>query len=239
MDAYNWEALYQQQPVLRAGNYFKREWFVVVDEVPFDRLRARVRYWDKAGTEGGGDYTVGVLMSLDVQGYFYVEHVERGQWSPNQRDEAMLRTAKLDKQRPGPTTTIWHQQDPGSAGLESAQATNRLLVGYAVHFELVSGSKESRADPLASQCEVGRVRLVRGAWNEAFIEELCGFPRGRHDDQVDGGSGAFSKLAEGKDGWMEWARGKLKPQITQIDADGKEVGSGQLAVGSGRKGGED
>lgn len=238
MDAYNFEALYQQQPVLRAGNYFKREWFVVVDEVPFDkvpfdRLKARVRYWDKAGTEGDGDYTVGVLMSLDVQGYFYVEHVVRGQWSPSQRDEVMLRTAKQDRERPGPTTTIWHQQDPGSAGLESAQATNRLLTGYGVHFELVSGSKESRADPLASQCEVGRVRLVRGGWNEGFIEELCGFPRGRHDDQVDGASGAFSKLAGGKDGWLDWAKKKLEPQITQIDADGKEVSSEKLAVGSG------
>ena len=32
---------------------------------------------------------------------------------------------------------------------------------------------------------------VEGAWNHAFVEELCAFPNGAHDDQVDAVSAAF------------------------------------------------
>jgi predicted phage terminase large subunit-like protein len=38
------------------------------------------------------------------------------------------------------------------------------------------------------------VRLVEGPWNQAFVEELCAFPSGAHDDQVDAASAAFRAL---------------------------------------------
>ena len=40
--------------------------------------------------------------------------------------------------------------------------------------------------------------LVRGAWNEAFLEEVCRFPNGPHDDQVDAVSLAVQMLGERK-----------------------------------------
>lgn len=56
----------------------------------------------------------------------------------------------------------------------------------------MTGAKELRAQPFADQCEANNVRLVRGAWNYRFVEELCIFPAGDYDDQVDAASGAFS-----------------------------------------------
>jgi predicted phage terminase large subunit-like protein len=53
----------------------------------------------------------------------------------------------------------------------------------------------TRAMPLAAQCEARNVKLVRGAWNAALLDELTVFPQGKHDDQVDALSGAFAKLA--------------------------------------------
>ena len=38
------------------------------------------------------------------------------------------------------------------------------------------GDKEYRADPFAAQAEHGFVKLVEGAWNRTFIDELCAFP---------------------------------------------------------------
>jgi len=58
-----------------------------------------------------------------------------------------------------------------------------------------TGDKITRAQPASAQAEAKNFRLVRGAWNQAFIAELEEFPEGAHDDQVDALSGAFTMLA--------------------------------------------
>ena len=75
------------------------------------------------------------------------------------------------------------------------ESTIRALAGYTVRADKVTGSKLERAQPLAAQAEVGNVKLVRGAWNEPFLQELHAFPtKGVPDDQVDAASGAFNAL---------------------------------------------
>src|SRR5262249_21726530 len=186
-----WHGQYQGAPRSPEGNRFKRHWFPIVEAAPADLTR--VRYWDKAGTAKGGDSSAGVRMGRDRQGIYYVEDGVRRQWSSAERNAIMLPTAKLD----GTEVGVWCEQEPGASGKESAELTVKLLAGFAIYTESVSGSKEVRAEPFAAQCEAGNVRLVRGPWNGAYIEELCSFPNGKNDDQVDGSSGAFNKLALG------------------------------------------
>jgi predicted phage terminase large subunit-like protein len=69
-----------------------------------------------------------------------------------------------------------------------------MLVGYRGEAERMSGDKATRADAAASQANIGRLGMVRAAWNVVFVEELAAFPRGVHDDMVDALSLAFSKL---------------------------------------------
>lgn len=192
---YDWEALYQQRPYSRTGNLFRREWFGIIEEPPKDIVR-RVRYWDKASTAGGGAFSCGVLMGITEGGLIIVEDVNRGQWSAYDREAEILRCAGVDSQRPGAYTVTHHEQEPGSSGKDSAQATNAKLslAGFEAHFETVTGDKVVRAGPWSSSCEAGKVRLVRGGWNEAFIEEHLAFPMGRLKDQVDASSGAHAKL---------------------------------------------
>lgn len=186
-------ALYQQAPQPAEGGMFKSAWLRrVTDEVPeqFERL---VRYWDKAASDGDGDYTVGALLGRR-NGDFYVLDVTRGQWSTFQRESVIKETAERDATQYG-NVAIWIEQEPGSGGVDSAQATIRNLAGFSVRAERPSGDKATRAEPLAAQLEAGNVTLKRGVWNNAYIDELCSFPNGRHDDQVDASSGAFNKLA--------------------------------------------
>lgn len=184
-----WYAEYQGVPRPPEGSLFKRQWFEIVSTPP--AALTRVRYWDKAGTRDGGARTAGVLMGRDRRGVYYVLDVIVGQWSPLEREQVMVQTAKLD----GIDVAVWTEQEGGSGGKESAEATVRNLAGFDVHTETVSGSKEIRARPFAAQCEAGNVRLVRGPWNEAYIEELLSFPGGRFADQTDASSGAFHKLS--------------------------------------------
>lgn len=192
---YDFEALYQQSPFPKSGQKYRREWFRVITQLPEGvTIRFIVRLWDKANSTKG-DFTAGVLMAYCTDGNFYILDVTRGQWTSYERDQKMLKTAALDREMYG-RVQIWHQQDPGSAGKDSAEATNRLLMGFAVKFETVTGDKPSRSEPLESACQGGLVYLLKGAWNEAFIDECVAFDRGKYDDQVDAGSGAYNKLLE-------------------------------------------
>jgi predicted phage terminase large subunit-like protein len=182
-------ALYQQRPLPEGGGLFHRSWFTIVDAAPAHAKR--IRYWDKAGTAGGGDFSAGVKLAAAPDGQFYVEDVQRGQWSSWQRNQVMRQTAELD----GKSVPIWVEQEPGSGGKESAEASIRNLVGFNVHAEPATGDKTVRAGPLAAQTEAGNVKVVRGAWNAQYLDELCVFPHGKNDDQVDASSGAFNKLA--------------------------------------------
>lgn len=187
-----WAALYQGVPRAPEGNRFKRAWFKIVDAAPAEARR--VRYWDKAGTEGEGAYTAGVLMSVTEEKKWFVEDVVRGQWSAGHREAVIKQVAQLDRDNRG-HVRIWVEQEPGSGGKESAEATIRNLSGFSVHADRVTGDKDVRLEPFAAQCEAGNVFLVRGSWNGAYIEELCSVPTGTYRDQSDASAGAFNKMA--------------------------------------------
>ena len=57
-----------------------------------------------------------------------------------------------------------------------------------------TGSKATRAMPLASQVEAGNVSIARGDWNQTLLDEMRDFPWGKKDDQVDALVRAFSTL---------------------------------------------
>jgi predicted phage terminase large subunit-like protein len=85
-------------------------------------------------------------------------------------------------------------QDPGQAGKTQVLALSRMLAGYPVHSSPETGDKVTRAEPLASQVNVGNVLMLRGSWNDALIEEMRTFPNGTWDDQIDALSRAFAQL---------------------------------------------
>jgi predicted phage terminase large subunit-like protein len=185
-------AIHQQSPRAREGNMFKLKDMPIVPIAP--TLGRRVRYWDLGGADSNtADYTAGVLMNSAPDRLFYVEDVERGQWSPNERNERIRATAEQDRARYGHVET-WIERVPGLA-VEVVDNIVRLLAGYPVRTEMARLDKTTRADPFASQCEAGNVRVVEARWNAAYRDELASFPNGTKDDQVDGSSGAFSKVS--------------------------------------------
>jgi len=172
-----------------AGEVFDRAWFEVVDAAPAG-LRA-VRYWDKAGTEGGGAQTAGVLMAGPNDGLYWIVDVTAGRWSALERERTIEQVATSDGKR----VDVWVEQEPGSGGKESAEATIRRLSGHTVRADRVTGSKLERAMPLSAQAEAGNVNLVRGPWNEAFLTQAHSFDGESGDmDLIDAAAGAFNKL---------------------------------------------
>ncbi|HEX8384844.1 MAG TPA: phage terminase large subunit [Rubricoccaceae bacterium] len=197
MGPYEFEAVFQGNPTPREGSLFRVGKFGYVDAAEVPRLVSVCRAWDLAATAGAGDYTAGVKVGRSADGRFFVLDVVRGQWDSAQRNARMRQTAEAD----GKAVKVHLPQDPGQAGKDQAQSLTRMLAGFVVRAEPVSGSKEVRADPYAAQVnagaanETGNVSLVRAPWNDAFVEEHRAFPAGANDDQVDAGSDAFTEVA--------------------------------------------
>jgi predicted phage terminase large subunit-like protein len=179
----------QQCPAPRSGNLFNTEEFVIVDAVPGPLVKV-FRAWDKASTEGAGCFSVGAKMGKLADGRFIVLHIERGQWNTTKREEHILASAQAD----GTSVEIAIEQEPGSSGVDSAQASIKMLAGFIVTADRPTGDKVVRADPYSVQVGAGNVLILRGAWNKAFIHEHRFFPNGKYKDQVDSTSLAFKKL---------------------------------------------
>jgi predicted phage terminase large subunit-like protein len=171
---------------------FKREWFEILLAAP--RCTRVVRYWDKAGTKGGnGAETAGVKLGLTPDNQFIVLDVVHDRLAASEREALIKLTAQLD----GPTVQVWVEQEPGSGGKESAEATVKNLIGFSCQIERVTGSKEVRAEPLQAQASVRNVKLLQAEWNASLLDELTVFPVGRLKDMCDALSGALNKLAVG------------------------------------------
>jgi predicted phage terminase large subunit-like protein len=212
-----WESEYQQNPIMVGGGMFPIEKFNVVPTLNTCEIKRSVRYWDKAGTADGGAFTVGVLMHLMQDGRFIVGDVRRGQWSALDRERVIKSTAEMDR-KAFPRHWIWFEQEPGSSGKESAEATIRMLGGWRVRADRVTGNKVDRAEPYAAQVQAGNVLLLAGEWKEAFLDEHETFPAGKYKDQVDASAGAFTKLTTGStyDSSMMWVThtdGKRDPGL--------------------------
>lgn len=193
LGSYGFAALYQQRPSPREGGMFKRHWFEIVDAAP--AVGDKARGWDLAGTEDGGDWTVGVRGVKN--GRFYIDDVRREQLSPAGVRDLVRVTAQQD----GLEVKQSLPQDPGQAGKAQVQEFARLLTGLRVHTSQETGPKHLRAEAFAAQCEAGNVALVRGPWNEAFIDEFCHFNpdvKDQVDDQIDATSRWFTALTGSK-----------------------------------------
>jgi len=186
---YWWAALYQQNPTVREGGLFRREWFEIVDKVPTEGIRY-VRYWDRGATEKG-DWTVGLLLGQQGR-MFFVKHVRRFRGTPGVNAENILAQVRAD----GKDVRQRMEQEPGSSGVDTIDAYSRLLIGYNFKGDRVTGDKVMRAEGAAIAAEAGNLKLLRGEWNQAFLDEVDDFPHGMHDDQVDALSGAYAALTE-------------------------------------------
>mgnify|MGYP003131785614 CR=1 FL=1 len=189
MGEFWWGSLYQQRPFPKGGGLFKRSAVEIV-EGPLPNC-IRVRAWDLAASKDG-KRTAGVRLARSLDNEFIVEDVVMGKWEPAERDRMIAQTAMMD----GKDVPVRLEQEGGSGGIAQIHALVRRLAGYNVEGIRVTGSKEIRADAVASQCNVGNMKVVRGNWNEAFLSELESFPTGAYLDQVDALSLGFGYLSE-------------------------------------------
>ena len=189
LQTYGFAGQHQQEPVPKGGGMFQRAWFHVQEDVPRDFVEI-TRFWDTAATEGGGDWTVGIKMGRRDDGDVWVLDVKRVQYSSGKVDELIRQTAALD----GVRCEVREEEEPGASGKTVIMHRGQRLFGYPYKGVRATGSAEIRCTPWASACEAGLVYVKQAPWTDAFLDEVCHFPRATHDDQVIAAAGAFNDL---------------------------------------------
>lgn len=193
MGSYAVAGQFQQRPTPREGGMFKRSWFEGKFIGAAPEGTRWVRHWDLAATaKKTAARTAGVRLGRTPDGKFIVGHVVTTQAEGPDVRKLIKATAESD----GRAVEISLPQDPGQAGKVQAADMVAMLAGFVARAEPETGDKAMRAEPFSAQCEAGNVLIVKGAWNEAYLDELCLFPGGSFKDQVDASSGAFGRLAQ-------------------------------------------
>lgn len=191
LGSYSFAALYQQRPVPVDGGLFKRAWFKQVIEKAPEGLQWARGYDLAVSTRTSADYTASFRCAFDGDGNLIVADGFRGRMEfPDQRKFLIERMLAERNTRHGIEKALH-----GQAFVQDLRRAAEVR-----HIPLkdvkVDGDKFTRALAWANLAEEGRVILVRGTWNDEFLDEVCRFPGGRHDDQVDAVSLSVRMLSE-------------------------------------------
>ena len=191
------QELYCEPFSASAGKIFNKEWFEVIDQrdVP-EWSTAEIRGWDMAATakeyNKNACYTAGVklLYSFTHEYYIvldcYAEQIDAG---------LVLDTILAIAEADGKKCAVRWEKEGGSAGPIVANTLADKLHRYDADGIKPINNKLARATPFAMACrpqpgEVkGRVKLLRGEWNEFFLKCL-------HEFDGDGGPGKINDIPD-------------------------------------------
>lgn len=194
---------YRQMPAPPAGGNFQPGKIEIVSAIPAG-ITSRVRGWDLAASKNSGAYTAGVKLGrIASTGQTIILDVVREQGGPHDVRRLIRGTASQDE--PGTLQSL--PQDPGQAGKVQVTDLGTVLTGFVCKFSPESGDKIARADPFASQVNIGNVLMLKAPWNDAYVRELGLFPNGKFKDQVDASSRAFSEMDNSMERFLALAGG--------------------------------
>jgi len=197
IDPSDWDSLYQQHPSSKEGGMFRVDAWNYISPSEAARLKPYMRlcrFWDTAASKRKGDWTVGALVGILPDKRVFVFPPQRFREDPHVVKQR-IKTAAIGD---GQMVPIRMEQERAGAGKTVIADYKLELLGWDFDGVRAEGSKEQRAKPFASQQGIGNVYLVgdeQDEWCQAWVEEYRTFPTGRHDDQVDAGSGAFNYLS--------------------------------------------
>jgi predicted phage terminase large subunit-like protein len=181
-----------------SGQLFQRSWFPIVDALP-RTIIGQCRAWDLAASDESekrgedSDFTAGVKLAKGADGILYITDIRHFRGSPQRVEEIVRTTAHED----GIACPIFFEQDPGSAGKSLVSHYQRfVLPQFNLRAFRLTGSKVVRAQPVAARAEAGHIKVLRGFWNQQLLDEIEGFPHGKHDDLVDSLSLAHMKITD-------------------------------------------
>ena len=184
------QSLDQQRPTAPEGNMIKREWFIIKNEkqLPFNpRLVTADFFIDGAFTEKAqNDETA--LMSCyfnNADGKLYIFNVMGVRKEMYELLKYFKKFALNNYSTPKSSVYI----ELKASGYPLKFLLRKIEYGgfntRGIDNKIVALGKYNRVENTEPFLASGKVILVEGSWNKAFINQCTSFPNGSNDDMVD------------------------------------------------------
>lgn len=180
---YNFAGQYQQQPSPEEGGEWRKHWFPIVDksEVPLTSLQWELIV-DGAYTKNTANDPSGFLIGAKWGSNYvlltfvdkYLEMPELVKFIPN-----FIGASGVDV-----TMTLVEPKASGQSIVQILRQETNLNV-MEIKTKFVGRSKIENARACSPYIEAGRVILIKGAWNEHFLQQVATFPNSKHDEAID------------------------------------------------------
>ena len=181
-DRYTFSGQYMQKPSPDEGGEWKRDWFKIIDkhEVPpnikwelfIDGAYTKDTRNDPTGLQisGGNGKDLYIYSSIDK----YMEMPQLKSFIKPHIEASGLKV----------NLTLIEPKASGKS-LKQLLVQETALPVSEINTPFVKVSKIERARTSSPYIEGGRVFLVKGHWNEAFLNQVSMFPNAKHDEHID------------------------------------------------------
>jgi len=175
-----WDALYQQRPSAKEGNIFLRKSFRYYSKLP-ERFEYMLQSWDMAFKNGpDNSFVVGQVWGrLDGKNYLVYQYRKQLRFSETQKALALVTTLY-----PNATKKLIEDKANGTAVMESMGKTISGMQAVNPGRD----SKETRWVAASGIVDGGCVYIpdpVQNPWVADFLDEVCGVPNTKFNDQAD------------------------------------------------------
>jgi predicted phage terminase large subunit-like protein len=179
---YNFAGQYMQTPAPDEGGEWKKENFEIIDknslpknlkwELFIDGAYTKNTQNDPTGLQVGAKYNDDYIIYQSIDKYLEIPELIK--YIPSFIDSLGINIA----------LTLVEPKASGKSIAQLLRNGTKLNVAE-IKTDFVNTSKIENVRTCSPFVEGGRVKLVKGTWNEAFLNQVGTFPNAKHDEHVD------------------------------------------------------
>ena len=174
-------SLYQQRPSAQEGNMMKRDWFQILDNYNERNYKFDV-YIDGAYTSNTNNDPTAIMLVAYSKHESIIINSTTVHFELYQLLEYIPKYFEAHNISKNARVFV----EPKASG-KSIVSMLRKVSFNAIEIpnKRVSLGKISRVEDCSPSLQAGKVSLLKGNWNDKFLDEVVSFPNAAHDDQVD------------------------------------------------------